>query len=248
MLFGLAFLGVSKTRVRSGIARTDMRMSQKDVSQRTSGHGAATHAKLSRAAHARRVAGAAMARAQRFDPARAVRFAGIVPLLHQKTLPPAAHMLRRRSGGVLPQPLVPQDGEEAQDAAERMEPARAPEIVVAPRAAEPPPPNPSRRGGRSAISGWSDNSLAAVARRGRFGLSPPRFVPVVPHRARRAFSFQGQLRCLAPYDNRGRCNANLVAHRSVRRSGHRLRDLGYALGALSRCRQRKNAGNRRGHP
>src|SRR5580700_8686352 len=53
--FCLAFLGVSKTRVRSGIARTDRRMSQKNILQRTSGHfqrtsgyGAATiHAKLS---------------------------------------------------------------------------------------------------------------------------------------------------------------------------------------------------------
>jgi hypothetical protein len=93
--------------------------------------------------------------------------------------------------------LVPQEGQ-AQDVAERMEPARAPEIVVAPRAAKPAPPNPSRRGFRSAISGWSDNAFAAVARRGYFGLSPPRFVPVAPQRARRAFSFPGQLRCLAP--------------------------------------------------
>jgi hypothetical protein len=31
---------------------------------------------------------------------RAVRFAGIVPLLHQEVLPPAAHMLRRRPEGV----------------------------------------------------------------------------------------------------------------------------------------------------
>src|ERR1700688_3045918 len=85
-LFGLAFLGVSKTRVRSGIARTDMRMSQKDIFQRTSGHfqrtsgygAATTHAKLSGPAHSRRVAGGAITRAQRFDPARAVRFAGIV--------------------------------------------------------------------------------------------------------------------------------------------------------------------------
>ena len=106
-LLGLAFLEVGKTRVRSGIARTDMRMSQMDIFQRTSGHfqrtgygAATTHAKLSGAAHARRVAGAAIARAQRFDPARAVRIAGIVPLLHQEALPPATHMLRRRPGGV----------------------------------------------------------------------------------------------------------------------------------------------------
>jgi hypothetical protein len=172
--------------------------------KRTSGHfqrtgyGAeTTHAKLSGAAHTRTVAGAPIARAQRFGPARAVRFAGIVPLLHKETLPPGAHMLRRRPRGVRLEVLVPQEGQ-AQDAAERMEPARAPQVVVAPRAAKPAPPNPSRRGGRSAISGWSDNSFAAVARRGYFGLSPGRFVPVAPHRARRAFSFPGQRRCLAP--------------------------------------------------
>ena len=97
------------------------------------GYGAATtHAKLSGAAHARRVAGAAIARAQRFDPARAVRFAGIVPLLRQEALPPAAHMLRRRPGGVRLQALAPQEGQ-AQDAVGRMEPARAPQVVVAPR-------------------------------------------------------------------------------------------------------------------
>src|ERR1700722_7158206 len=57
--------------------------------ERGPSHGAATtNAKLSGAAHARRVAGAAVGRAQRFDPARAVRFVGIVPLLRQKTLPP----------------------------------------------------------------------------------------------------------------------------------------------------------------
>jgi hypothetical protein len=119
MLFGLAFLGVSKTRVRSGIARTDMRMSQKDIFQRTSGHfqrtsgygAATTHAKLSGAAHARRVAGAPIARAQRFDPARAVRLAGIVPVLRQEALPAAAHMLRRRPGGVRLEALVPQEGQ-----------------------------------------------------------------------------------------------------------------------------------------
>ena len=79
-------------------------------------------------------------------------------------------------------------------------------------------------------------------------MSAPNCTARVPHRARRAFSFPGQLRCLAPYDNRGRYYANLVAHRSVRRSGHRLRDLGHDLGAVGRCRQRENAGNRRGHP
>src|SRR5271154_697166 len=97
--------------------------------KRTSGHfqrtgygAATTHAKLSGAAHARRVAGAPIARAQRFGSARAVRFAGIVPLLHQEALPPGAHMLRRRPGGVRLEALVPQEGQ-AQDAAERMEPA-----------------------------------------------------------------------------------------------------------------------------
>ena len=203
--FCLAFLGVSKTRVRSGIARTDRRMSQKNILQRTAGHfqrtsgyGAATiHAKLSGAAHARRAAGAAIACAHRFGLARAVRFAGIVPLLHQEALPPGAHMLRRRPGGVRLEALVPQEGQ-AQDAAERMEPARAPQVVVTPHAAKPTPPRPLRWGARSAISRWSNNSRAAVARRGYFGLSPPRFVPAVPHRARRAFSFPGQLRCLAP--------------------------------------------------
>src|SRR5580693_9306321 len=131
------------------------------------------HAKLPRAAYARRVAGAAIACAHPIGPAGAVRFAGIVPLLRRQALPPAAHMLRRRPGGVRLEALVPQEGE-AQDAAERMEPARAPEIVVAPRAAKPARPNPSRRGFRSAISGWSDDAFAAVARRGYFGLSPPR--------------------------------------------------------------------------
>ena len=203
-LFGLAFLGVGKARMRRGIATTNVRMSQKDISQRTSGHfqrtgygAATTHAKLPGAAHARRVAGAPIARAQRFGPARAVRFAGIVPLLHQKTLPPGAHMLRRRPGGVRLEALVPQEGQ-AQDVAERMEPARAPQVVVTPDAAKPAPQRQSRRVGRSAISGWSDNSFAAVARRGYFGLSPPRFVPVAPHGACRAFSFPGQPRCLAP--------------------------------------------------
>jgi hypothetical protein len=93
--------------------------------------------------------------------------------------------------------LVPQEAE-AQDAAERMEPARAPQVVVAPHAAKPAPPRQSRRCGRSPLSGWSDDSFAAVARRGYFGLSPPRFVPVAPFGACRAFSFPGQLRCLAP--------------------------------------------------
>jgi hypothetical protein len=155
--------------------------------QRTSGYGAATtHTKLSGAAHARRVAGAPIARAHRFDPARAVRFAGIVPLLHQEALPPAAHMLRRRPRGVRLEALVPQEGQ-AQDAAERMEPARAPQVVVAPPAAKPPP-RPSHRGARSAISGWSDDSIAAVARYGRFGLCPPRIVPVACFMARATLS------------------------------------------------------------
>jgi hypothetical protein len=34
MLFGLAFLGVGKARMRRGIATTDVRMSQKDISQK----------------------------------------------------------------------------------------------------------------------------------------------------------------------------------------------------------------------
>src|ERR1700722_13941880 len=118
MLLGLAFPGVSKTRVRSRIARTDRRMSQMDIFQRTSGHfqrtgygAATTHAKLSRAANARRVAGAPIARAARFGPACAVRFAGIVPLLRQQAVPPGAHMLRRRPGGVRLEALVPQEGQ-----------------------------------------------------------------------------------------------------------------------------------------
>ncbi len=133
----LAFLGLGKARMRRGIATTNVRMSQNDISQRTSGHfqrtgyGAAkTHAKLSRAAHARRVAGAPIAPAQRFGPACAVRFAGIVPLLHQQALPPGAHMLRRRPGRVRLEALVPQEGQ-AQDAAAGMEPARAPQVAVA---------------------------------------------------------------------------------------------------------------------
>jgi len=52
---------------------------------------ATTHAKLSGAAHARRVAGAPIARAQRFDPARAVRLAGIVPLLRPSLAAGSAH-------------------------------------------------------------------------------------------------------------------------------------------------------------
>src|SRR5580692_3383440 len=109
------------------------------------------HAKLPGAADARRVAGAPIACAQRFGPACAVRCVGIVPLLHQKALPPGAHMLRRRPRGVRLEALVPQEGQ-AQDAAERMEPARAPQVVVAPPAAKPPPPKPWRRGVRSGIS------------------------------------------------------------------------------------------------
>src|SRR5580693_3118722 len=158
MLLGLAFPGVSKTRVRSRVARTDRRMSQKDIFQRTSGHfqrtgygAATTHAKLSGAAHAQRVAGAPIARAQRFGPARAVRFVGIVPLLHQEAVPPGAHMLRRRPRGVRLEALVPQEGQ-AQDAAAGMEPARAPQVAVAPAAAKPAPPRPLRRGVRSGIS------------------------------------------------------------------------------------------------
>jgi hypothetical protein len=134
--------------------------------ERTSGHGAATtrrHAKLSGAAHARRVAGAPIARAQRFGPACAVRFVGIVPLLRQQAVPPRAHMLRRRPGGVRLEALVPQEGQ-AQDAAAGMEPARGPEIVVTPAAAKPAPPRSLRRGVRSAISGWFNNFFAAVAR------------------------------------------------------------------------------------
>jgi len=166
MLFGLAFLGVGKTRMRSGIARTEMRMSQKDIFQRTSGYGAATtqrHAKLPGPAHARRVAGAANACAHRIGPACAVRFARIVPLLHQEALPPAAHMLRRRPGGVRLEVLVPQEGQ-AQDAAERMEPARAPQVVVAPPCGQAGAAEPMAAGGRSAISGWFNNFFAAVAR------------------------------------------------------------------------------------
>src|ERR1700722_5829818 len=160
MLLGSAFPGVSKTRVRSRIARTDRRMSQKDIFQRTSGHfqrtgygAATTHAKLPGAAHARRGAGGPLRPAKRFYPGRAVRFVGIVPLLHQEALPPGAHMLRRRPGSVRLEALVPQEGQ-AQDAAGGMEPARAPEIVVAPPtppAARPAPPRPWRRGVRSGI-------------------------------------------------------------------------------------------------
>ena len=91
--------------------------------------------------------------------------------------------------------------------------------------------------------------LAAVARYGRFGLCPPRFVPVVCLMARAAFSsFRANSAVWPLNDNRGRFYEYLVAHRSVRRSGHRLRDLGHALGALGRCRQRENAGDRRRHP
>ena len=206
-LFGLAFLGVGKTRVRSRIARTDMRMSQRDIFQGTSGHfqrtgyGATTthrYAKLSGAAHARRVADAAIARPQRFDPARAVRFAGIVPLLHREALPPAAHMPRRRPGGVRSQALVPQGGEEAQDAAAGMEPARAPQVAVAPPAAKPAPPRPLRRG-----SDPPSRSCVAPARRrctvrAFWVMSAPNCAGRVLHGARRSFFFPGQLRCLAP--------------------------------------------------
>ena len=169
----------------------------KDIRPCRGGEPATEPAKLSGAAHARRVAGAAVARAQRFGPARAVRFAGIVPLLRRQAVPQAAHMLRRRPGGVRLEALVPQEGQ-AQDAAAGMEPARAAQVAVAPPAAKPLAPRRSCRGGKTAISGAFNNSFAAVARRGHFGLCPPRFVPVAPHRARCAFSFPGQLRCLAP--------------------------------------------------
>ncbi len=115
------------THAAKGHLSKDIRAISKDRSG-----AATTHAKLSGAAHARRVAGAAIARAQRFGPARAVRFAGIVPLLRQEAVPPGAHMLRRRPRGVRLEALVPQEGQ-AEDAAERMEPARAPQIVVTPR-------------------------------------------------------------------------------------------------------------------
>jgi hypothetical protein len=126
MLLGVAFLGLSKTRVRKGIARTDRRMSQ-----RIPGHGAATHrpAKLSGPAYARRVADAPIAGAHRSGLARAVRLAGIVPLLRRQAVPPRAHMLWRRPAIVPAQALVPQDGE-AQDAAAGMDQARAPHVVV----------------------------------------------------------------------------------------------------------------------
>src|SRR5579862_1722321 len=123
------------------------------TTRRAQDHEAQTSddAKLPGAAHARTMAGAAIARAQRFGPARAVRFAGIVPFLHREGMPPAAHMLRRRPVGVRLEALVPQEGQ-AQDAAGRMEPARAPEIAVTPPTppdAKPAPPRPLRRGVRS---------------------------------------------------------------------------------------------------
>ena len=199
MLSWPGFSWRGKARMRSGIARMDMRMSRKDIFQRTSGYGAATtDAKLSGAAHARTVVDAATARAHRFDPARAVRFVGIVPLLRRQALPAEAHMLRRRPGRLRLEALVPPEEAEAEDAAERMEPARSPQVAVMPRAAKPALPRRSRRGARSALPGWSGNAFAAVARRGHFGLSPPRFVPVAPLRADRAVSFPGQRRCLAP--------------------------------------------------
>jgi len=165
MLLGLAFLGVSKTRVRkphreNGWTRFATGQRTSGHFQRISGHGAAAaerHAKFSGATHARTVAGAAVAGAHPIGPARAVRFVGIVPLLRRQKVPPGAHMPRRRSRGVQSQALVSQQGQ-AQDAAERMELARAPHMAVTPptpptpAAAEPARLPPLRRGGRSAIS------------------------------------------------------------------------------------------------
>jgi len=126
---------------------------QRNRGQRESSHAAATtlkHAKLSRRAHARRVADAPIARAPRSDLARPVRSAGIVPLLRRQTLPPAPHLLRCRPGSVPPAALVPQDGAAqngvaqngvAEDAAARG-PARSPQVVVMPRSPDGAKRNP----------------------------------------------------------------------------------------------------------
>jgi hypothetical protein len=110
---GVSWLGFFWRRQSSDAkAHRDNGWTRFATGQRTSGHGAATtHAKLSGAAHAGRVAGAAIARAQRFGPARAVRFAGIVPLLRRQAVPPGAHVLRRRPGGVRLEALVPQEAQ-----------------------------------------------------------------------------------------------------------------------------------------
>jgi hypothetical protein len=107
-------------------------------------------AKLSGAAHARTVAYAPIADTHRSGLARAVRLAGIVPLLRQQAVPPGAHMLRRRPRGVPSEALVPQEGE-TQDAEAGMEQARSPHVAVVPPARRSPPPGPLRRSGRYAI-------------------------------------------------------------------------------------------------
>ena len=191
-LFDFTFLGVGKTRVRSRIARTKRLVVARPAmtTRRAQDHERQTgkHAKLPGAAHARTMAGAAIARAWRFGPACAVRFAGIVPFLHREGMPPAAHMLRRRPGGVRLAALVPQEGQ-AQDAAERMEPARGPRVVIVPRrkaAAAGAPGRAIRR------CGAVQRRLAAVARPGHSGLCRPRIAPAAGIFARRASSFPGQ--------------------------------------------------------
>ena len=130
-----------------------------------------------------------------------------------------------------------------------MEPARAPEIVVAPPAAKPAPPRPSRRAPDPPSRGGLTTSPPPLHGTGVLG-----YVRAELCRSRASwraprFLLSGPTRAVWPLnDNRGRYYANLVAHRCLRRSGHRLRDLGHALGALRRCRQRENAGNRRRHP
>jgi hypothetical protein len=165
--------------------------------ERGQDHEGQTDAKLSGAAHTRRVAGAAIACAHRFGLAGAVRLVGIVPLLRQQALPPGAHMLRRRPGSVRLEALVPQEGQ-AQDAAAGMEPARAPEIAVTPRAAKPAPRKPLR-----GASDPASRSCVAPARRrctawAFWVMSAPNCAGRVLHGARRSFFFPGQLRCLAP--------------------------------------------------
>ena len=66
----------------------------------------------------------------------AVRPPGVVPFLHRQTLPPAPHLLRRRSGSVPARALVPEDGAAqnavAKDAVAGMGPARSAQVAAMP--------------------------------------------------------------------------------------------------------------------
>ncbi len=80
-------------------------------------------AKLSRPADTRRVARCSVPQARFLDLARAMRPAGLVPVLRQQAMPQDANVLRRRPAGLPSKALAPQDGE-AQDPAPGMVPTR----------------------------------------------------------------------------------------------------------------------------